>query len=128
MNKQKHWPISRYIWSKLVVCESRITIFVQIRFTQQWSSFSRMILWWSECSVTITVFLQLSSNVIDVLYDEKKKFVEAASSTFFWNNHIWISHENEWIANKQKKKEIHHKWQRNECGWKCFNICIYIYI
>ena len=22
---------------------------------------------------------------------------------------------------------MHHKWQRNECGWKCFNLCIYTY-
>lgn len=22
----------------------------------------------------------------------------------------------------------HHKWQRSECGWKCFNLCTYNYI
>lgn len=29
---------------------------------------------------------------------------------------IWMLHENEWIDETK-----HHKWQRSECGWKCFN-------
>ena len=25
------------------------------------------------------------------------------------------------------QKKIHHKWQRSECGWKCFNLRTHIY-
>jgi hypothetical protein len=52
-----------------------------------------------------------------IVCDYKKKFVEAASSTF--DMIIWISHKRR--TNHIKKKK-HHKWQRNECGWKCFNL------
>ena len=72
MNKRKHRRISRYIWNKLNVCDSDITFFVQIRLAQQWSSFSRMMLWWSDCSASITVLIQLCSNVKN-LYMMKKK-------------------------------------------------------
>ena len=63
MNKQKHWPISLYIYNKLVVCESDITIFVQIRLTEEWSCFSRMMLWWSVGSASTVVLIQCISNV-----------------------------------------------------------------
>ena len=55
MSQQIDWLISRYIWDKLYVCESDITFFVQIRLTQEWSSFSRMMLWWSDCSASMTM-------------------------------------------------------------------------
>lgn len=61
---QKHGRMCCYIWNKLVVHESDITIFVQIPLTHQWSSFSRMILWWSDCSASASVFVQLTSNVV----------------------------------------------------------------
>lgn len=41
-----------------------------------------MILWWSNCSASMTVSIQLFSSVIWIVYDEKRRFVEAASSTF----------------------------------------------
>jgi len=63
MNKQKHWPISRYNYNKLLVCESDITIFVQIRLTEEWSCFSRMMLWWSVGSASTVVLIQCISNV-----------------------------------------------------------------
>ena len=43
------------IWNKLIVCESDKRFFVQIRLAYQWSCFSRMILWWSNCSASMTV-------------------------------------------------------------------------
>jgi hypothetical protein len=81
-NKPNDCLISRYIWNNRFVCDPGITIFVQIRLTQQWSSFSRMMLWWSECSASMTVLIQSCSNVKSVVYDEEEEFVEAASSTF----------------------------------------------
>lgn len=56
-----------------------------------------------------------------IVCEYKKKFVEAASSTFqiiIYNYHI----TNELLAN-----QIHHKWQRSECGWKCFNLRTHTY-
>ena len=81
-----------YIWNKVLVCEYGITIVVQIRLTHQWSSFSRMILWWSDGSASMTVLKQLCSNMKSIVYDGKKKLVEAASSTFenkSYMNIIW---------------------------------------
>jgi len=82
MNKQKSWRISSYIWSKVVVCDSDIRNFIQIRPTQQWSSFSRMILWWSDCSASTTVLQQLTSNVKWIVYDEKKSLSKLLRQLF----------------------------------------------
>lgn len=120
---RKDWLVSCYIWDKLVVCDSDITFFVQIRLTQQWSSFSRMMLWWSDCSASTTVFVQLTSNVKDIIYDENKTSLSKLLRQLFEWSYINISHKrNEQIAYKK-----HHKWQRSECGWKCFNLRTHIY-
>ena len=96
--------------NKLRVCHSGITFFVQIRLTHQWSSFSRMMLWWSDCSASITVFIQLISNV-NKLYMMKKKLVEAASATF----HIIIyeiSYKKRTNCNKSNTSQKAKKWMR----------------
>ena len=100
MNKQKDCRISRSIWNKLYVLDPYRRIFVQIRLTQQWSSFSMMILWWSDCLASTTVFLQSISNVkIDCIWWKKK--VCRSCFVNFSNNHIWISHKNERIAQRK---------------------------
>ena len=121
MNKAKQWRISRYIWSKLVVRDSDITIFVQIRLTQQWSSFSRMILWWSDCSASMIVLLQLTSNVKWIVCDEKKKGLSKLLRQLYISSYIEKCHIQH--TNELHKSPRHHKWQRSECGWKCFNLC-----
>ena len=76
-----------YIWNKLVVRESDITIFVQIQSTHQWSSFSRMILWWSDCSASASVFVQLTSNVVkSSLYMMKKSLSKLLRQTCQWSS------------------------------------------
>ncbi len=42
-NKSKHFLLPRYTWKKLIVCDSDVTIFVQIRLTQECSSFTILI-------------------------------------------------------------------------------------
>ena len=122
LNQQKVWLNFGYICSKLKVDESRITKVVHIRLTQQWSSFSRMMLWWSDCSASTAVLMQLNSNVKYILYDYKKEVCRSCFVNFL-NKSYEISHENEEITLKKK----HHKWQRSECGWKCFNLCTHTY-
>ena len=111
-NKAKHWRISLYIWSKLITLDSDITIFVQIRLTQQWSSFSRMILWWSDCSASMIVLLQLTSNVKWIVYDEKKSLSKLLRQLDI-SSYIEISHStHERIAHISKTSQMAKKWMR----------------
>jgi len=52
------------------------------------------------------------------LYMMKKKSLSKLLRQLF--EMIIYKKHNELIANK-----MHHKWQRSECGWKCFNLRIY---
>ena len=110
LNKRIDWPISRYIWYSVSSGESYIETFVQIRLTQQWSSFSRMILWWSDCSASMIVYTQLFSNVILLVYDEKKslsKLLRQLLKKSYMN--VW--HENERFA-YNKTSQMAKKWMR----------------
>ena len=110
-NKQKHWRISSYIWSRVVVCDSDIRNFIQIRLTQQWSSFSRMILWWSDCSASTTVLQQLTSNVKWIVCDEKKSLSKLLRQLFMLVIYRNITCNTNELHKFEKR---HHKWQRSD--------------
>ena len=113
MNKQKRWRISRSIWSKLVVCDSDVTKFVQIRLTQQWSSFSRMILWWSDCSASAIVLLQSTSNVKCMVCDERKRLSKLLRQLFHARHRSKCHMKHERIAQiKETTSQMAKKWMR----------------
>lgn len=52
---------------------------------------------------------------------KKKKSLSKLLRQLFKSSYITI------ITNELIASQIHHKWQRSECGWKCFNLRTQIY-
>ena len=57
------------------------------------------------------------------LYMMKKKSLTKLLRWLSNSSYILYRVKYEWIAWKFK----HHKWQRSECGWKCFNLRTHTY-
>ena len=81
-----------------------------------------MILWWSDCSASTTVLLQLTSSVKMNCIWWEKKVCRSCFGNFLM---LVIYRKITWKTNELHRhcRHHHHNWQRSECGWKCFNIC-----
>jgi hypothetical protein len=104
---------------KLVVIGPGRTIFALVWLTGQWSCRSTLMLWWSDSSANTAVLMQLYSSV-NMLYVCIVVYVVRSCFVDYHYIRMYGSHD---PTNSISHIIEHHKWQRSECGWKCFNLC-----
>ena len=85
-----------------LVCDLDIAVFVLTLLTEQWSCFSRMMLWWSGCSASAVVLMQFTGNVKSshtIVWKSSSKLLWLLSTRLYLILHTTSSSQSECITN-----------------------------
>ena len=99
----------RSVVDKSGICDPDIAVFVLTLSTEQWSCFSRMMLWWSGCSAGTVVLMQLTSNVKSsymILWKSSSKLLWLLSTGLCLIWHTTNSMQSECITNGKEVNAV----------------------